>query len=604
MSSGNVDERPIVILLDESSAMAAVMRDKLADGSESTKTNAERVATSVNQLVRQLAEGPRCSVALVGYRSSADGTVDVGCRWPAALAGRSFVASDELAAAAENEQRTRRVPLPDGSFDELTIDFPVWYRPELGAKGPQLAAFRFVADLLKESSAGVRPVVIHLFCGSSADGSPQMVISDLLRHDADGAGPIVIQCHLAAAASHSTIPFPSNQAYLSSAAARDLFSRASRLPAATAVLLRRSKFSVLTNARAMVHNAKITDLHHCLQVAKECVIGGAALPPQTPPSITAAPNGGQSPVEPPVLAGGESPTEPTPVVEPTPVSEGASAASPISSRHVGEPVGFACLILDRSVADPQSGDLKNACSRLQEAGNEILKSLTVKDAGSRAIDVAIVSYGAREDGSPDVRDGFDGPLAGKSIVRNTELASGPVRVEESQVEMSNGAGGIITITKKLPIFFDVEPTASLDPKGGFEAAARIIRDWCTQHPDGWRPVVVHLTRGERSAEALDPAVAEFAGIATSAGPVVLQHLVLTESPRKSVCHPDSAEGMDSDGAQACWNASTTLPGWEALRDAKRPHLTADSRGCVVNGQFDILAEEFVAALPGIDDTGA
>ena len=62
--------------------------------------------------------------------------------------------------------------------------------------------------------------------------------------------------------------------------------------------------------------------------------------------------------------------------------------------------------------------------------------------------------------------------------------------------------------------------------------------------------------------------------------------------------------MDSDGAQACWNASTTLPGWEALRDAKRPHLTADSRGCVVNGQFDILAEEFVAALPSVDDTGA
>ena len=68
----------VLVLVDESSAMSAVMRDKLADGTESTKTNVARVATSINNLLRQLSDGPACDVAVVGYRSNGEGQVDVG----------------------------------------------------------------------------------------------------------------------------------------------------------------------------------------------------------------------------------------------------------------------------------------------------------------------------------------------------------------------------------------------------------------------------------------------------------------------------------------------------------------------------------------------
>ena len=65
MSPGN---NCIVLLVDESAAMSAVMSDMTADGTASANTNAERIATAVNSILRQLAEGPQCDIALVGYQ--------------------------------------------------------------------------------------------------------------------------------------------------------------------------------------------------------------------------------------------------------------------------------------------------------------------------------------------------------------------------------------------------------------------------------------------------------------------------------------------------------------------------------------------------------
>lgn len=139
----------IVILIDESSAMSAVMRDKTANGSQSVKTNAERVATSVNNLLRQLSDGPACEVTVVGYRTNAQGSADVGCRWPGALAGREFVASSELTGAGRVENRTRQVALANGTIREEQLPFSIWYEPVLCGIAPQVAAFNFCRDLIE-----------------------------------------------------------------------------------------------------------------------------------------------------------------------------------------------------------------------------------------------------------------------------------------------------------------------------------------------------------------------------------------------------------------------------------------------------------------------
>jgi hypothetical protein len=592
MADGNC----AILLVDESAAMSAVMRDRLADGSVSSKTNAERVATAVNGLLRKLADGPACDVALIGYKSDSGGNANVGCRWPESLAGREFVSSSDLSAAATIEKRTRRVPRPDGSISEEVVDFSVWYKPALGDKAPQIAAFKHVQSLLeRRKSAGQtgQPIIINVFSGASADGSPQIVVDELLRLDPLGIKPLVVQCHLAAAAGVVTSAFPSKQAYLTAGLARDLFSRTSVLSDALQQALKANKIVVLPSTRALVHNAKITDLVRCLDLARHHVLGvtTVAAPPVTPPPvIDGLPPSGPPPAPP-------TPDDAAAGPQDAPVTNPIESPSPAQGdRHSGEPVGLVVVVLDRSVADPFSGSTINACSRLQEAGNEILRQVSTKQCASLAIDVAIVSYGAAADGQPDIRATFDGPLAGRTCVRNSDLPEGAIRVEEKNVEMSNGAGGILAFTKKTPIYFDLEPTATCPPMLAFAATGVIVAEWCQSHPTGLPPVVLHLTRGVHPPGDTTSAAALLAKVSTSSGPARLLHCVATESAHPPSAYPAAADGLGSDALRALWEASSPLNGWEKLRDAKRPNLVNGARGLVVNGAFDALGEEFINSL--------
>lgn len=575
----------VILLVDESSAMSAVMQDKLADGTMSTKPNAERIATSVNNLLRQIAAGPRCDIAVVGYRSDDQGQADVGCRWSGDAAGRDFLCSSELSGVAVMEKRTKKTPLPDGTFEETLIDFPVWYSPSVGGKAPQIAAFRFCRDLIDRWNASHegdngQPLLIHVFSGTSGDGNPQMVIQDLLQLDSHGGRPLLVQCHMASSSALVTSAFPSKQAFLTAGLARDLYSRSSELTVAMRDALKAIRAVVQPAARALVHNAKMVDLFRCLELAK-CHVAGNGAP--SPVAATA-----------PAPPSGEAVTPST--ENPGAVAVSASPAPVSPAVHQGEMVGLAVLILDRSVADPFGGSLSNPCSRLQEAANEVLKQLSTKQCLAVAVDVAIISYGAGSDGQPDIRSTFDGPLAGKGVVRNSELPDNAIRVEESETEVPNGVGGLITIKKKTPIYFDVEPAGRTDPQPAFSAAASIIGDWCGQHASGFPPIVLHFTRGEHAPGEIEAAVGVIAGLSTSAGPVVLHHLIATEGPCKSVAYPATDADCEGEGVKSLWRASSPVVGWELLAAAKRPYITAESRGFVVNGKFDVLAEEFSNAL--------
>ena len=253
-------------------------------------------------------------------------------------------------------------------------------------------------------------------------------------------------------------------------------------------------------------------------------------------------------------------------------------------------------MLDRSVADPLGGSLLNSCSKLQEAANEILKQLSTKQCLDLAIDTAIISYGQGSDGLPDIRSTFDGPLAGRSFVRNSELPAGAIRVEEMETQVSNGVGGIVTINKKTPIYYDVEPAGGTSPQAAFAAAASIIGEWCGQHATGLSPMILHLTRGSQVPEEIVAAVTEVSSLHTSACQVLFHHLVITETPHKALAYPDSPTDIDGEGLKALWEASGPLPEWERLKEAKRPYVTAESRGFVVNGKFDTLVDEFVNSL--------
>jgi hypothetical protein len=504
----------------------------------------------------------------------------VGSRWSGPLAGREFVPTRELAAAPlRTESRVRKIP-SSGGFGpprEETVEFPVWYEPAVGAKAPQIAAYSFCRDLIARWAADAgpspgMPLVVHISAGASGDGNPQLAISKLMELTTPGGHPLVLQAHLAASAAVITSLYPSNYVYLTLGSARDQFRRASVLPPHLVESLQAAHVTVNPGARGLIYNAKIADLIQMLSLVKSHT--------QHWPSKGGAP----APESAPAVAQAEA------------LSVADSHPSDAAQAEAGkELAALVIFVLDRSVADPFAGDVQSPVGRLQEHANDLLKQISKLSAG--AVDVATASYGLGASGEVDVRSTFEGPLAGQTIVRQVDLAAGAIRVEETQEEVSNGIGGLISVTRKKPIYFDLEPTAAAPPVTAFERVAEVAAEWCRQHRSAClAPVVLHLTRGQIEPADIDWAKGALARVDSTAGPATLYHLVVTEEPHKSLAYPASDEDLGTASLKKLWEASSLLLDRERLAAEKRP-VTADARGMVVNGKFDLLLEAIKHRMP-------
>ncbi len=64
---------------------------------------------------------------------------------------------------------------------------------------------------------------------------------------------------------------------------------------------------------------------------------------------------------------------------------------------------------------------------------------------------------------------------------------------------------------------------------------------------------------------------------------------MTESPHPSLAYVPDPARIQSDGIRKLWELSSPLLGRQTLAD-KRPAVSAESRGFVVNGKFDLLLD--------------
>ncbi|HEU5431872.1 MAG TPA: hypothetical protein VFU81_09420, partial [Thermomicrobiales bacterium] len=356
--------------------MGAVMGEVVSDGKASTKSNAERVATAINALLNQLSTGPDFPLALVGYQADGAGQVNVSSRLGGALAGRDFVRTSELRGATLRvESRTRKIPAPGGLGPprEEPVECPVWYEPRLGAKAPQIAAYNFCRELLQRWSAEAgpnpgAPLVLHISAGASGDGNPQLAVGKLLELETAGGAPIVLQAHLAAAAAVASSLYPSSFVYLTLGSARDLFRRASVLPAHLVEALHAAKTTVNVNARGLIYNAKISDLIRMLGLIKAHATSWPAR----------------------AAAAGQAAAEAAALTPHAPLSLDELQPIPLSEPPAGdrERAALLVMVLDRSAADPYGGGTQMPFFKLQDHANETLKQIS--KLGDLAIDAAIV----------------------------------------------------------------------------------------------------------------------------------------------------------------------------------------------------------------------
>lgn len=269
-----------------------------------------------------------------------------------------------------------------------------------------------------------------------------------------------------------------------------------------------------------------------------------------------------------------------------------------------------CLIflLDQSgsMADPfgmaQAGAGRRKCDMVATVFNGFLNELIVtntvaqKDGTTEVrprAEVAVIGYEGIS-----VEPILEGVLEGKSFVSLPDLQMNPLDIELRKRLEIDDTGQEIKITVPFPVW--VKPRAG----GGTPmcAALRLARDlarqWASEHPDNYPPVIVNVTDGVASDGEPEAIVEEISQIATADGHALLFTVHVTDINSAPVSYPASRGELPNDRyAHKLFELSSLIP--ETSRNllqslVGRPILPG-ARGLIFNGDAASVRQMFVFA---------
>ena len=173
--------------------------------------------------------------------------------------------------------------------------------------------------------------------------------------------------------------------------------------------------------------------------------------------------------------------------------------------------------------------------------NRILQELVGRcssgDEVRRYFQVGVIGYGAT------VGPALGGNLGGQNLVWIDEIANNPVRMDEIQKKVSDGAGGLVDTTIRMPLWFDPVANGGTPMVAALGQATPIIEEWANTHPSSHPPIVIHITDGESTDGDPSALAAGLQRTGTSDGETLLFNLHCSSSRAKPIIFPGSDESF-------------------------------------------------------------
>jgi hypothetical protein len=222
---------------------------------------------------------------------------------------------------------------------------------------------------------------------------------------------------------------------------------------------------------------------------------------------------------------------------------------------------------------------------LADAINRLLQNLVIKCAKSEGIrdyyDVGVIGYGGAA-----VGPAFGANLAGKELVKVSELGKNPIRVEARTRKMDDGAGGIISQQVKFPVWFEPKALGGTPMCEAFDRASSILSKWILAHPKSFPPIVINITDGKPTDGNPTQAAFDLMSLRTLDGEVLLFNLLISAARAKPVEFPDNDLILHDEFARSLFAISSPLPEYmrRMLAD-EGVNSNLQSRGFVFNADL-------------------
>jgi hypothetical protein len=242
-----------------------------------------------------------------------------------------------------------------------------------------------------------------------------------------------------------------------------------------------------------------------------------------------------------------------------------------------------------SMADQFSGTSKAKSEAVADAVNNLLQQLVIKCAKSEGVRdyyyVAVIGYGDK-----GAAPAFSGSLSGKELIPISQIANNPARIEERTKKVPDGAGGLVDMTVKFPIWFDAKSSGGTPMKEAFKKAQSLLISWLEQHQNCFPPVVIHITDGESTDGDPSTEMESIKNMASMDGNIILFNVHASAKGGNPLSFCGGNTSLPDQYATMLFNGASVLP--EFMRNVARQdyslNLPEDARAFVLNGDVAII----------------
>lgn len=185
-------------------------------------------------------------------------------------------------------------------------------------------------------------------------------------------------------------------------------------------------------------------------------------------------------------------------------------------------------------------------------------------------------------------------LSGTSVDQPFLLISQVVdvaEVEERQVKESDGAGGLVDVTRRMPVWLRPDAEYGTPMCEALDLASVALRDWVADHPTSYPPIVINISDGMATDGDPENFAAEIMSLETSDGNALVFNAHLSDVAAMPVQFPAADAGLPDEHAAKLFRMSSVLP--ESNRNLALTldlHIPEDAHGFVFNANLESLVQ--------------
>jgi len=218
----------------------------------------------------------------------------------------------------------------------------------------------------------------------------------------------------------------------------------------------------------------------------------------------------------------------------------------------------------------------------------LITSCSKSDGVRNYFDVGVIAYAGT-----NVISGFGGTLSGEIVHPIQAISENTLRVEERKRKTDDGAGGIVELKTKFPVWFDPKSEGGTPMRAALSKTIETVGGWCEQHPGSYPPTILHVTDGQSTDGAPEEMADGLRRISTKDGQALLFNLHINTAAGLEIVFPTTDAPLLDEYSRMLFRMSSPLPEHLAKFAGDKGYLIADgSRGFIFNGDPQCVVDFF------------